>query len=105
MVEKLSGRSTSWMNIAENTPSRRCKNRLPDSATILVKRKLNSTEVIDAQTDLFTLRGVPAYSGHQNSCALANHSDRELVFIVALQNFFRFFEIRFDKPDILQKRG
>ena len=28
---------------------------------IRVKRKLNSTEVIDALTDLFILRGVPAY--------------------------------------------
>jgi putative transposase len=28
---------------------------------IRVKRKLNSSEVIDALTDLFILRGVPAY--------------------------------------------
>lgn len=33
---------------------------------IRVKRKLNSTEVIDALTDLFTLRGVPAYIRSDN---------------------------------------
>ena len=33
---------------------------------IRVKRKLNSTEVIDALTDLFILRGVPAYIQSDN---------------------------------------
>ena len=33
---------------------------------IRVKRKLNSTEVIDALTDLFILRGVPAYISSNN---------------------------------------
>ena len=33
---------------------------------IRVKRKLNSTEVIDALTDLFILRGVPAYIRSDN---------------------------------------
>lgn len=33
---------------------------------IQVKRKLNSTEVIDALTDLFILRGVPAYIRSDN---------------------------------------
>ncbi len=35
--------------------------RLPGNGTIRVKRKLNSTEVIDALTDLFNLRRLPAY--------------------------------------------
>ncbi|MEQ9696156.1 IS3 family transposase [Shimia sp. SDUM112013] len=34
--------------------------------TIRVKRKMNSTEVIDALTDLFILRGVPAYIRSDN---------------------------------------
>jgi hypothetical protein len=34
--------------------------RLPGNGSIRVKRKLNSTEVIDALTDLFILRGVRA---------------------------------------------
>jgi len=33
--------------------------RLPGSGTIRVMRNLNSTEDIDALTDLFILRGVP----------------------------------------------
>lgn len=33
---------------------------------IRVKRKLNSTEVIDALTDLFILRGVPTYIRSDN---------------------------------------
>lgn len=48
------------MSTAGNAPSQRCKHRLPGVGTIRVKRKLNSTEVIDALTDLFILRGVPA---------------------------------------------
>jgi len=31
-----------------------------------VKQKLNSTEVIDALTDLFILRGIPAYIRSDN---------------------------------------
>ena len=41
-------------------------NRLPGNATIRVKRKLNSTEVIVALTDLYILRGVPAYIRSDN---------------------------------------
>jgi transposase InsO family protein len=36
--------------------------------TIRVKRRLNSNEVIDALTDLFILRGVPAYIRSDNGC-------------------------------------
>ena len=41
-------------------------NRLPGNGTIRAKRKPNSTEVIDALTDLFILRGVPAYIRSDN---------------------------------------
>ena len=37
-----------------------------EGLTIRVKRKLNSTEVINALTDLFILRGVPAYVRSDN---------------------------------------
>jgi len=63
MMAGRSGRSIFWTNTAKNVPSRQhgFAMRLPGSGTIRVKRKLNSTEVIDALTDLFILRGVPAY--------------------------------------------
>ena len=48
-----SGCSTFWMNTTGNP-------------AIRVKRKLNSTDVIDALTDLFILRGVPAYIRSDN---------------------------------------
>ena len=54
------------MNTAENTPSQRCKHRLPGSGKIRVKRKLNSAEATDALTDLFILPGVPAYIRSDN---------------------------------------
>ena len=49
------GRAFRTLNILDEH-SREC-------LAIRVKRKLNSTEVIDALTDLFILRGVPAYIG------------------------------------------
>ena len=66
MMGKRSGHSTFWMNTAVNAPSQRCKHRLPGSGTIRVKRKLNLNEVIDALTDLFILRSVPAYIRSNN---------------------------------------
>jgi transposase InsO family protein len=56
------------MNTAGNAPFRQHGHaiRLPGNGTIRVKRKLNSTEVIDALTDLFILRGVPAYIRSDN---------------------------------------
>ena len=56
------------MSTAGNAPSRQhgLAMRLPGSGTIRVKRKLNSNEVIDALTDLFILRGVPAYIRSDN---------------------------------------
>lgn len=51
MADKVSSFRT--LNILDEH-SREC-------LAIRVKRKLNSTEVIDAPTDLFILRGVPAY--------------------------------------------
>lgn len=50
------------MSTAENAPSRQQPSDAPaGQRTTRVKRKLNSAEVIDALTDLFILRGVPAY--------------------------------------------
>jgi len=61
------GRAFRTLNILDER-SRECPSwqhgfamRLPGNGTIRVKRKLNSTEVIDALTDLFILRSVPAY--------------------------------------------
>ena len=52
------GRAYRTLNIIDEH-SREC-------LAIRVKRKLNSTEVIDALTDLFILRGVPAYIRSDN---------------------------------------
>ncbi|MEP2984098.1 MAG: IS3 family transposase [Sulfitobacter sp.] len=52
------GRAFRTLNILDEY-SREC-------LAIRVKRKLNSTEVIDALTDLFILRGVPAYIRSDN---------------------------------------
>ena len=52
------GRAFRTLNI-QNEHSREC-------LMIRVKRKLNSTEVIDALTDLFILHGVPAYIRSDN---------------------------------------
>ncbi len=52
------GRAFRTLNILDEW-SREC-------FAIRVKRKLNSTEVIDALTDLFILRGVPAYIRSDN---------------------------------------
>ncbi|SCZ56941.1 hypothetical protein SAMN04488118_1162 [Epibacterium ulvae] len=69
MTGKRSERSISWMNTAGNAPlsaDLALPNRLPGNGSIRVKRQLNSTEVIDALTDLFILRGVPAFSRSDN---------------------------------------
>ena len=52
------GRAFRTLNILDEH-SREC-------LAIRVKRKLNSTEIIDALTDLFILRGVPAYIRSDN---------------------------------------
>ena len=54
------GRAFRTLNILDEH-SREC-------LAIRVKRKLNSAEVIDALTDLFILRGVPAYIRSDNQC-------------------------------------
>lgn len=67
------GRAFRTLNIPDGH-SRECPfsadlavpNRLPGNGTIRAKRKPNSTEVIDALTDLFILRGVPAYIRSDN---------------------------------------
>jgi len=56
MADKVSSFRT--LNILDGH-SREC-------LAIHMKRKLNSTEVIDALTDLFILRGVPAYIRSDN---------------------------------------
>ena len=44
---------------------------------ILVKRKLNLTEVIDALTDLSILRGVPAYIRSENGAEFITEAVRD----------------------------
>ena len=46
---------------------------------IRVKRKLNSTDVIDALTDLFILRGVPAYIRSDNGPEFITEAVRDWI--------------------------
>jgi len=46
---------------------------------IWVKRKLNSTEVIDALTDLFILRGLPDYIRSDNGPAFIAEAVRDWI--------------------------
>jgi len=61
------GRFTSWMNIAENA--------LGDPG----ETEADSTEVIDALTDLFILRGVPAYIRSDNGQSFIAEAVRDWI--------------------------
>jgi putative transposase len=76
------------MNTAGSAPSRRCTHRLPGSGTIRVKRKLNSTEVIDALTDLFILRGTPAYIRSDNGPEFIAEAVRDWVKAVGAKTAY-----------------
>ncbi|WP_106610590.1 IS3 family transposase [Shimia abyssi] len=55
---------------------------------IRVKRKLNSTEVIDALTDLFILRGVPAYIRSDNGPEFIAQAVRDWVAAVGAKTAY-----------------
>ncbi|MCL4142113.1 UNVERIFIED_CONTAM: hypothetical protein GTU68_023534 [Idotea baltica] len=56
--------------------------------TIRVKRKLNSTEVIDALTDLFILRGVPAYIRSDNGPEFIAEAVRDWIKAVGAKTAY-----------------
>ena len=74
MMAGHSEHSIFWMNTAEN------------ALAIRVKRKLNSTEVIDALTDLFILRGVPAYIRSDNGPEFIAEAVRDWIKAVGSQD-------------------
>ena len=53
-----------------------------------MKRKLNSTEVIDALTDLFILRGIPAYIGSDNGPEFIAEAVRGWITAVGAKTAF-----------------
>ncbi|MCK0139303.1 IS3 family transposase [Aliiroseovarius sp. F47248L] len=55
---------------------------------IRVKRKLNSTEVIDALTDLFILRGVPAYIRSDNGPEFIAQAVRDWIAAVGAKTAY-----------------
>ncbi|GAB5448415.1 MAG: IS3 family transposase [Gymnodinialimonas sp.] len=55
---------------------------------IRVKRKLNSTEVIDALTDLFVLRGVPAYIRSDNGPEFIAEAVRDWIAAVGAKTAY-----------------
>ena len=55
---------------------------------IRVKRKLNSTEVIDALTDLFILRSVPAYIRSDNGPEFIAEAVRDWINAVGAKTAY-----------------
>ena len=55
---------------------------------ISVKRKLNSTEVIDALTDVFILRGVPAYIRSDNGPEFIAQAVRDRIAAVGAKTAY-----------------
>jgi putative transposase len=53
-----------------------------------VKRKLNSTDVIDALTDLFIFRGVPAYIRSDNGPEFNADAVRQWIKAVGAQTAY-----------------
>ena len=59
-----------------------------DCLAIRVKRKLNSTDVIDALTDLFIVRGVPAYSRSDNGLEFIAEAVRQWIKAVGTETMY-----------------
>ena len=74
------GRAFRTLNILDEH-SREC-------LAIRVKRKLNSTEVIDALTDLFILRGVPAYIRSDNGPEFIAEAVRDWIKAVGAKTAY-----------------
>ena len=55
---------------------------------IRIKRKLNGTDVIDALTDLFILRGVPAFIRSDNGPEFIAHAVRDWIAAVGAQTAY-----------------
>ena len=56
--------------------------------TIRVKRKLNSTDVIDSLTDLFILRGPPAYVRSDNGPEFVAQAVRDWIAAVGAKTAY-----------------
>ena len=69
-------RSTSWTS------------SLRESLAIRVRRKLSSADVIDVLTDLFILRGVPAYIRSDNGPEFVAEAVRRWIAAVGAQTAF-----------------
>lgn len=63
-------------------------NRLPGSGTIKVTRKLNSTDVIDALTELFILRGTPAFIRSDNGPEFVAQAVRDWIAAVGAKTAY-----------------
>ena len=63
-------------------------NRLPGNGTIKVKRRLNSTDVIDVLTDLFILRGAPAFIRSDNGPEFVAQAVRDWIAAVGAQTAY-----------------
>ena len=59
-----------------------------ESLAIRVRRKLSSTDVIDVLTDLFILRGIPAYIRSDNGPEFVAKAVRQLIVAVGARTAF-----------------
>ena len=74
------GRAFRTLNIIDEF-SREC-------LEIWVKRKLNSTDVVDALPDLFILRGIPAYIRSDNGPEFVAKTVRDWIHAVAAKTAY-----------------
>ncbi len=74
------GRAFRTLNIIDEYP-REC-------LAIRVKRKLNSTDVIDVLTDLFIIRGIPAYIRSDNGPEFVAQAVRDWITAVGAQTAY-----------------
>ena len=73
---------------AENQRLRRAVSDLTLNKMIRVKRKLNSTDVVDALTDLFILRGPPEFIRSDNGPEFIAEKVRNWIGAVGAKTAF-----------------
>ncbi len=88
----MSGRTTSCTRRTDDGRAFRTLNILDEFTreclAIRIRRKLNSLDVIDALTDLFILRGVPAYIRSDNGPEFVAQAVRDWIAAVGAKTAF-----------------
>lgn len=88
----MSGRMTSCITAPTTDELFRALNIIDEYSreclAIRVKRKLNSTDVVDALTDLFILRGAPGYIRSDNGPEFVAEAVRKLISAVGAKTAY-----------------